>query len=133
MATDDAGSWTRPAPALLVWAVVGVQVLLVLQFGAMGLGWGGALYAANVVQGVVLLVVAVLLALRRRLLVVLVPVVSVVLSLGLQGADVLLRAQACPPAAEAVVAELGLPAVLDDVDPSTPVIAFPGARFRVHA
>lgn len=91
MLTDDTDLPPRPGPALLVWAVVGVQALLVLQFAAMGLGWGGVLYTVNVLQGVVLLLVAVLLAVRRRLLVVLVPVVSVVLSLGLQGAEALLN------------------------------------------
>lgn len=133
MATADAGSRTQPAPVLLVWAVVGVQVLLILQLWVMGLGWGGVLYAASVLQGLVLLVVAVLLAVRRRLLVVLVPVVSVVLSLVLQGADALLTARACSPGAKAAVAELGLPSLVDDDDPSSYELAFPSGCSMLFA
>ena len=121
------GSSSRPGPVLLVWAVVGVQALLALQFWVMGLGWGGVLYAANVLQGLVLVGVAVLLAVRRRLLVVLVPVVSVALSLGLQATDALLTARACSPAAKAAVAELGLSYAVDDGDPDTYVLAFPSS------
>ena len=111
---------------VLLWAAVLVQACQALYFWVMGLGWGGVLYTANVVQGVALLVAALfLLATRRRLLVLLVPVLSFVLSLGLQQVDSLLTAQACSPAAKAAVAELGLDYVVDDGDPFTYTLAFP--------
>ncbi|GAA1436864.1 hypothetical protein GCM10009616_37620 [Microlunatus lacustris] len=108
-----------------MWAVVAVQACQALSFGFMGLGWGGVLYTANVVQGVALLTVAVVLAARRRLLVLLVPVVSILLSLGLQQVDTRLTARACSDEAKAAVAELGLDYVVDDGDPFTYVLAFP--------
>jgi hypothetical protein len=110
---------------VLLWAVVGIQACQALYFWVMGLGWGGVLYTANVVQGVALLAVALVLALRRRLLVLLVPVTSLALSVGLQQADARLTARACSPDAKAAVAELGLGYVVDDGDPFTYVLAFP--------
>ena len=123
MSTRDLG----PATAVLLWVAVGLQGCLAFTFLVMGLGWAGVLYTANVVQGAAFLVVAVVLAVRRRVLALLVPVLSLVLCLGLQGADALLTARACSPAARAAVAELGLDYVVDDGDPFTYMLAFPSA------
>lgn len=116
---------TTRGPVVVVWALVGLQLLQVLYFLVTGLGWNGVLHTANVVQGLVLLVVAGFLAVRRRLLVVLVPVLSFVLGLALQGTDAVLTARACSPAARAAVDQLGLSSVVDDGDPFTYLLAFP--------
>ncbi|SDS53724.1 hypothetical protein SAMN04488543_1922 [Friedmanniella luteola] len=110
---------------VLLWAAACVQACQALYFWVMGLGWGGVLYTANVVQGAALLVTAIALAARRRLLVLLVPVLSLLLSLGLQQVDALLTARACSPDAKAAVAELGLGYLVDDGDPFTYMLAFP--------
>jgi len=110
---------------ILLWAAVCVQACQALYFWVMGLGWGGVLYTANVVQGVALLVAATLLAAQRRLLVLLVPVVSFVLSFALQQVDAELTARACSPEAKTAVAEMGLSYVVDDGDPFTYMLAFP--------
>ena len=57
----------------------------------------------------------------------LVPVLSLVLSLGLQGGDAVLTTRACSPAGRAAVAELGLPYVVDDGDPFTYMLSSPSS------
>jgi hypothetical protein len=110
---SPAGRPTGRRGRIVAYALAGVaivvQVLLVLYYLPMGLGWGGVGYFANLAQGVAAVVVAVLLIPKRPLLVLPLPVVSYLLMLTLQAVDPSLRTTDCTAAELSAAAELPPP------------------------
>jgi hypothetical protein len=86
---------------------VAVQALLALHYFAMGLGWAGFWWIANLVQGLGLLAVAVWAAIRKPFWALAAPVVSLGLLMVMLGGDKLVSRHVCSPEAKAAVAELG--------------------------
>jgi len=112
---------------VLAGVATAAQVLLLFYFFALGLGWGGFWYLANLGQAAALLVLALALVWKRPLLVVPLPVVSLLLSLTFQAVDSSLKTTECTPTELSAVAELppppGTPAPQSQSEPVNGCIA----------
>lgn len=102
---------------VLAGVAIAVQVLLLLHFFTLGLGWGGFWYLANLGQVAALLVLALALIRKRPLLVLPLPVVSLLLSLTFQALDPSLKTTECTATELSAAAEFPPP-------PGTPTPQF---------
>ena len=92
---------------ILAFVAVVVQSALLLGFFAMGLGWAGVFYLANLLQGLTLLILTIIAAINRRRLALLLPLISLLLMVALFNLDRVATAQVCSPARLSAAAQLG--------------------------